>query len=83
MLVTEFIHDTLMADILQLQTKDPARLSIWLTENNEDPGLLARRVINSILRQILDDNLYHGDLGPTRIVVQATRRRPSRRLLGV
>jgi ubiquinone biosynthesis protein len=68
-LVTEFIHAALMADILHLQTKDPARLSIWLTENNVDPGLLARRLINSILRQILDDNLYHGDLGPTRIVV--------------
>ncbi|HET7618532.1 MAG TPA: AarF/UbiB family protein [Gemmatimonadaceae bacterium] len=68
-LVTEFIHAILMADYIKIAHTDPARLETWLHENNVDPRKVARRLIHSIFRQILENNLYHGDLHPGNIVL--------------
>ena len=68
-LVMEFVEGALMADYLRLIKTDPARLSSWLAENNIEPDLLARRLAWSILRQVLEDNLYHGDLHPGNIIL--------------
>lgn len=68
-LVTEFIHAALMADVLGLMQTDPARLDLWLTENNIEPRRVARRLIFSTLRQILEHNLYHGDPSPGHLVL--------------
>jgi ubiquinone biosynthesis protein len=68
-LVTEFIHAILMADYIQVADKDPARLAAWLTENNVQPRKVARRLIQSIYRQLFEDNLFHGDLHPGNIVL--------------
>ena len=38
-------------------------------ENNIDPRLVARRLLGSMFRQILEDNLYHGDMRPGNIVL--------------
>ena len=69
MLVTEFIHAVLMADYIKLADRDPEKLAAWLTENNVDPRRVARRLIHSIFRQLLENNLYHGDLHPGNIVL--------------
>jgi len=68
-LVTEFIHAILMADYIQAAEKDPVRLAAWLTENNVKPRKVARRLIQSIYRQLLENNLFHGDLHPGNIVL--------------
>ncbi len=68
-LVTEFIHAALMADLLGLMRTDPVRLDAWLHENNIEPRRLARRLIFSTLRQVLEHNLYHGDPTPGHIVL--------------
>jgi ubiquinone biosynthesis protein len=68
-LVTEFIHAALMADMLGLMRTDPLRLDAWLNENNIEPRRVARRLIFSTLRQILEHNLYHGDPTPGHIVL--------------
>ncbi len=68
-LVTEFVHATLMADVIKLQREDPARLDAWLTENNIVPRIVARRLTNSMLRQTLEHNLYHGNPNPWNIVL--------------
>lgn len=68
-LVTEFIHAALMADVLGLMQTDPARLDQWLTENNIEPRRVGRRLIFSTLRQILEQNLYHGDPSPWHLVL--------------
>lgn len=73
-LVTEFIHAVLMADYLKLADRDPDKLAAWLTENNVDPRRVARRLIHSIFRQLLEDNLYHGDLHPGNIVLLRNNR---------
>jgi len=68
-LVMEFIEGALMADYLQVMKTDPGRLSAWLAENNIDQRLVARQLFLSILRQSLEENLYHGDLHPGNIIL--------------
>lgn len=73
-LVTEFIHAVLMADYMRVADRDPEKLAAWQTENNVEPRRVARRLIHSIFRQILEDNLYHGDLHPGNIVLLRNNR---------
>jgi ubiquinone biosynthesis protein len=68
-LVTEFIHASLMSDFIDLYSKDPTRLQHWLQDNNIEPKVVARRLMMSIFRQIFEDNLYHGDLHPGNIIL--------------
>ena len=68
-LVTEFIHAALMADVIALGRTDPERRDEWLHENGVELRRVARRLIFSTYRQILEQNLYHGDLNPSHIVL--------------
>jgi ubiquinone biosynthesis protein len=68
-LVTEFIHASLMSDFIELYSKDPVRLQQWLQDNNIEPKAVARCLMLSIFRQIFEDNLYHGDLHPGNILL--------------
>ena len=68
-LVSEFIHAVLMADYIKAADTHPEHLAAWLTENDVNPRKVARRLIDSIFRQILENNLYHGDLHPGNIVL--------------
>jgi ubiquinone biosynthesis protein len=68
-LVTEFIHAALAVDFTRLKRQDPARLDAWLRENHIEPRVVARRLFHSFLRQLFEDNFYHGDLYPGNIVL--------------
>ena len=68
-LVTEFIHAVLLADLLAVKDMDAEIVDRWLTENNVVPRLVGRRLINTLLRQILEHNLYHGDPNPSHVVL--------------
>jgi len=73
-LVTEFVHAVLMADYIKLADRNPEKLAAWLTENNVNPRRVARRLIHSIFRQLLENNLYHGDLHPGNVVLLRNNR---------
>ena len=68
-LVTEFVDGVLMADYIQVLVTDPARVEAWRRENRIDPNAVGNRLARSLLRQILEDNLYHGDLHPGNIML--------------
>jgi ubiquinone biosynthesis protein len=68
-LTTEFIHAVLMADYIEVARENPRQLEAWIAENNIDPRRLARRMINSLFRQLFEDNLYHVDMHPGNIVL--------------
>jgi ubiquinone biosynthesis protein len=68
-LVTEFIHAVLMSDYIKVADDDPDRLEVWLRENNVKPRKVARRLIQSMYRQLFENNLFHGDLHPGNIVL--------------
>ncbi|HXA52036.1 MAG TPA: AarF/UbiB family protein [Candidatus Acidoferrum sp.] len=73
-LVTEFIHATLMVDFIHMANTDPGKLAVWLQENNINPHVVARRLMQSIFRQLFEDNLYHGDLHPGNIILLRNNR---------
>lgn len=68
-LVMEFVSGVLMSDYIATLHADPDRVRAWERENGVDPRRVVRRFSHSILRQILEDNLYHGDLHPGNIVL--------------
>jgi ubiquinone biosynthesis protein len=68
-LVTEFIHAALVSDYVRLQREAPARLGVWLLENEIAPQVVAKRLFHSLMRQLFEDNFYHGDLYPGNIVL--------------
>ena len=74
LLVTEFIHATLVSDVVHLAHDDRRRLDSWLQENGIAPRVVARRLFHSFLRQLFEDNFYHGDLYPENIVLLRSNR---------
>jgi ubiquinone biosynthesis protein len=68
-LVTEFIDGVLMADYIHVLNTTPERMQAWVAENRVDPALVGRKLIMSLLRQILEDNLFHGDLHPGNVML--------------
>jgi ubiquinone biosynthesis protein len=69
LLVTEHITGVLMADYIRMRRDDPLRCEHWQQENNVDPHLVSLRLFESLWRQLLEDNLFHGDLHPGNIIL--------------
>lgn len=68
-LVTEFVDGVLMSDYIRARETDPARVTAWCEANNINPVAVANRIYNSFLRQLFEDNIYHGDLHPGNIML--------------
>jgi ubiquinone biosynthesis protein len=68
-LVMEFVTGVLMADYIKIFHSERDRLDPWCRANNVDPQKVAHRLAHSLLRQLFEDNLYHGDLHPGNIVL--------------
>jgi len=68
-LVTELLPSVFMADYIRVAREDPERLRRWLAANDIDPRRVARRLVFSLERQMLEDNLFHGDMHPGNIVL--------------
>jgi ubiquinone biosynthesis protein len=66
-LVTEFLDMVLMADYLSVAQTDPDRLRAWQADNRIRPRLVARRLVHSFQRQMMEDNRFHGDMHPGNI----------------
>lgn len=68
-LVMEFIQGALMSDFIALQHSEPQKLRAWLEDNNIEPSEVGTQLFLSFFRQLMDDNLFHGDLHPGNIVL--------------
>lgn len=68
-LVAEFVDGVLMADYQRLLTSDPETLERWRVDNGMRPRDVGRRLVLSLLRQMMEDNLFHGDLHPGNIML--------------
>jgi ubiquinone biosynthesis protein len=68
-LVMEFVRGALMSDVVELTRTDPGRLARWYRENRINPRQVGRRLFVSFLRQLMEDNLLHGNLHPGNIIL--------------
>ncbi len=68
-LVMDFIEGVFMSDYIRMTSEDPACLRLWCEENNVQPRKVARRLFNSLCRQVFEDNLFHGDMHPGNILL--------------
>ncbi len=73
-LAMEWIDGVLMSDVISVRQSDPDRCEAWLDENDVDPTAVAETLLFSFLRQLLDDNLFHGDLHPGNILLLRSSR---------
>ena len=68
-LTTEFIDGVPMVEFIKAAGADPERARRWLADNGIDSKRVGRKLSLSLLRQIIEDNLFHGDLHPGNIVL--------------
>ena len=68
-LVMEFIDGVLMSDYIRTLVSDRAKVQRWDDENDVDRKEVGEKLYISLLRQIFEDNLYHGDLHPGNIIL--------------
>jgi len=73
-LVMEFIQGVLMSDYINVERSDPQRTNAWLRANGVIPRIVGRRLYHSLLRQIFEDNLFHGDMHPGNIILLRNNR---------
>ncbi|MCP4150315.1 MAG: AarF/ABC1/UbiB kinase family protein [bacterium] len=73
-LVMEFIDAVSMADYLRFLKNDPARVNRWMKENGINAREVGKRLLNSYLQQVLEDNLFHADLHPGNIFLLRNNR---------
>ncbi|MGE0718085.1 MAG: ABC1 kinase family protein [Alphaproteobacteria bacterium] len=69
LMVMTFVPGVAMSDYIALLRTDPRRAQQWLNENEIDPEDVAARLISSLLRQVFEENLFHGDLHPGNIML--------------
>jgi ubiquinone biosynthesis protein len=68
-IVMEFLEGVYMSDYIKMHRTDPQRLAAWREENNIRPKKVASVLFRSLLRQIYEDRMFHGDLHPGNIVL--------------
>lgn len=73
-LVMEEIDGVLMSQYLRVRREDPETAERWAVVNGIEERALARQLSITTLRQILEDNEFHGDLHPGNIMLLTDNR---------
>ena len=69
LIVMEWIHGVTVSEFIKLSRNNPRRVKQWIRENKIKPKKVGETLILSHLRQIFEENLYHGDLHPGNIMM--------------
>ncbi len=68
-LMTEFIAAPTLGDVMRLSGRNSMLLGHWCKVNEISRKKLGRRLLNTFLRQVLEDNLFHTNLSPDNVLV--------------
>jgi len=68
-LVMEKVTGVYMSEYIDVAVSDPQRLKKWRKENKIKPRVLGKKLWISYTRQLVEDNMYHGDLHPGNILL--------------
>jgi ubiquinone biosynthesis protein len=73
-LVMEEIPGVLMSEYIRQRREDLSTVETWERQNGIEPDRVARLLLTTAMRQILEDNLFHGDLHPGNIILLSDNR---------
>lgn len=68
-LTMEFLDGVLMSDYIHVLVNEPKRAKSWCKENKIKVRRFGRKLYLSMIKQIFEDNLLHGDLHPGNIMM--------------
>ncbi|SMF97328.1 ubiquinone biosynthesis protein [Methylomagnum ishizawai] len=74
LLVMEEIQGVLMSEAIAVSKQDPERFDAWCEENAVEPRKVAQHLFLSNMRQLIEDNLFHGDMHPGNIILLRNNR---------
>lgn len=69
LLVMEFLQGVFLSDYVMMKRSNFKRLQAWSDTNKFNPKKVARRLWHSIMRQLYEDLVFHGDLHPGNILL--------------
>lgn len=69
LVVMEYVHGITMAEYIKNKKNHPERLKAWMKENQIKPKKVGALLITSVLQQLFEENLFHGDLHPGNIML--------------
>ena len=73
-LVMDEIPGVLMSEYIRQRNENPGAVEEWQRRNGIEPKRVARLLLTTAMRQILEDNQFHGDLHPGNIILLADNR---------
>jgi ubiquinone biosynthesis protein len=65
----EFVEGVSVSEYLKAKEVDPGRTDEWLRENGLDTKKVGIRLYHSLLRQVLEEDLFHTDWNPMNIIM--------------
>ena len=68
-LTMERVAGVLMSEYIFVRNSDPMRARHWEEENNITPKVVGERLNFSFLRQLFEDELFHGDVHPGNVLL--------------
>jgi ubiquinone biosynthesis protein len=68
-IVMEFVRGVSAAEYIQVSRVDPDRARRWIEENGISRAKIATRLCHTLLRQMFEDNLCHGDIHPGNVML--------------
>lgn len=68
-LVMDYLDGVFMSDLINVSRADPNRAANWLAENDIETKIVARRLFQTVMRQLYEDLFFHADLHPGNIVL--------------
>ncbi|HEV7499918.1 MAG TPA: AarF/ABC1/UbiB kinase family protein, partial [Vicinamibacteria bacterium] len=67
--VKEWVSGMTMNAFMRARLESPEELQRWLTENEIDPEAVGKRIFVSMMRQIFEENYYHGYWHPGNLLL--------------
>lgn len=68
-LVMDYLEGVFMSDLINVSRSDPNRAENWLADNDIETRIVARRLFQSVMRQLYEDLFFHADLHPGNIML--------------
>ena len=69
MVVMEYVEGVTMTEYIKVQRTNSEALKAWRKTNRIKPKKVASKLITSVLRQLFEENFFHGDLHPGNIML--------------